>query len=700
MKKYCKYLCVACLVAGMVSCSDDPVVKTEPEGEGPTVDNTLVTPDLDKMPVVAGSERAMWVSYDPEPGAKGTGSGIAHALISWRSLPTDPKNVGFNVYKTAGGTDASEEVLLNADGPITDRTCWADDALDKTISNYYRVEMVGTEGTNKEICNYTLTSDMAQKFYREIKLNANVPLASVTYKPDDIQVGDLDGDGELELVVKREPYDGANQGGWRGDGTTLLEAYKLDGRFLWQIDLGINIRSGSHYTSYIVYDFDGDGRCEIAFRSSEGTKFPNGIITDAYGKVNDYRIKDDAGAGWYSGASLYTTCGLIFESPEYISICRGQDGCEITRTENIPRGGEGSKKERAEYWHNYWGDDYGNRMDRFFIGVAFLDGYPTTEEKAQGIMPHKPSLIVTRGVYKNWQVWAFDLNGGKLENRWKFDTAGQPSKWLAMCSHAFRVADLDGDNKDEVLYGQAAIDQDGSPLWCTGNGHGDCLFVGKYVKDRSGLQIVASFEEQNTYSVQGHGYGCQVIDARDGKLITGHGKGLKGDVGRCIVADIDPKMEGAEYWSSLNEGVFNCKTGQKSSLDIPKGIGNGSMYNAAIYWTGTKTRDLYDRALIVNNNAGGRIIRFDTYGSNQGNHSTKYNPCYYGDFLGDWREEVILGSSDYSSIYIFSTNWDTKNRLPYLATDHTYDMAQAMQNIGYNQGTSLGYYVGPETLEE
>ena len=167
----------------------------------------------------------------------------------------------------------------------------------------------------------------------------NVPDASLTYSPDDIQVGDLDGDGELEIVLKREPYDGANQGGWR-NGTTLLEAYKMDGTFLWQIDMGINIRSGSHYTSYILYDFDGDGLCEIAFRSSEGTKFGDGkIITDAFGQVNDYRIRDENGAGWYSGASLYTTCGLIMEGPEYISICRGYDGREITRVDNIPRGG-------------------------------------------------------------------------------------------------------------------------------------------------------------------------------------------------------------------------------------------------------------------------------------------------------------------------------------------------------------------------
>ncbi|WP_294548695.1 hypothetical protein [uncultured Bacteroides sp.] len=709
MKKYYKYLWFVCLLAGAVACSDDSVVaEAGGGGDKELVDTELKLPSLAEIPDIPFAERAMWVSYDPQPGTQGTSTGIAPALISWRFLPSDPENASFNVYKTAGGKGAAEEQKLNEE-PIVNSTCFQDADINNAVANYYRVTMIGSDSEGNEIektiCDHTFTSETAQKFFREIKLRTDVPIPSITYKADDAQVGDLDGDGEMEIVVKREPYDGANQGGWRGEGTTLLEAYKMDGTPLWQIDMGINIRSGSHYTSYVLYDFDGDGKCEIAFRSSEGTRFPNGTITDPYGNVNDYRIRDDAGAGWYSGASLYTTCGLIFESPEYISICRGQDGCEITRVNNIPRGGEGSRVERAEYWKNYWGDDYGNRMDRFFIGVAYLDGYPTDDDLKAGRRPYNPSLIITRGVYANWQVWALDLKGNKLETRWKFDTAGHSSKWLGMCSHAFRVADLNDDGKDEILYGQAAIRSDGEELWCTGNGHGDVLHVGKFIQDKNvkkeqghgKLQIVASFEESNTYNNQGYGYGCQVIDAKTGKFITGHGKGSTADVGRCIVADVDPDSEDFEYWSSLGEGMFSCSTGT-SLGNAPTGIGGGTLYNVAIYWTGGRTRELYDRALIVSKQ-NGRIVQFDTYGSNQGNHSTKFNPCYIGDFLGDYREEVILGSKDYNSIYIFSTNWMTNNRLRHLMTDHTYDMSQAMQNIGYNQGTNLGYYVGAETLK-
>ena len=395
---FTSFLGAVCLFA-LSACSDEETPVPQPGGSD--------TEELPALPSeVIKDGRAMWVSYDPTPDAVANSTTFIHgALVSWRLLQSDPSDVAFDIYKSV---DGGQEVKLNGEA-LLNSTCFLDENIDATKANHYRVTLSGSTET---VCECDFTPEMAQTYYRKITLNANPSTIELpesgSYVADDIQVGELDGDGEMEIVIKREPYDGANQGGWHS-GTTLLEAYKLDGTFLWRIDLGVNIRSGSHYTSYILYDFDGDGLCEIAFRSAEGTQFADGkMITGEDGKVHDYRIRDLNGAGWASGAKLPTTCGLIFEGPEYISICRGYDGREIARTDNIPRGGEGSKVARAEYWGDYWGDDYGNRMDRFFIGAAYLDGIP---DPTTGARTSNPSLIVTRGVYKNWQVWAFDLKG-------------------------------------------------------------------------------------------------------------------------------------------------------------------------------------------------------------------------------------------------------------------------------------------------
>lgn len=701
--KHLRHLSIIGILLLIVACGDEQI---QPPGENGT--NTGPKEEPDKEIIIG--ERSMWVSYDPTPRATlNHTSGYSHALVSWRLLPTDPTNIAFDIYKSE---DNGQETKLN-ETPVTNSTCWADKTINARTTSVYRVTVAGSEQT---LCEYTFTPQMAETFYRAIRLNTHVPDPALTYTANDAQVGDLDGDGVMEIILKRQPYDGANQGGWR-EGTTLLEAYKLDGTFLWQIDMGINIRSGSHYTSYIVCDFDGDGKCEIAFRSSEGTRFANGDkITDANGNVNDYRQKDPSGKGWYSGKSLHSTCGLIFDGPEYISIVNGQ-GIEVGRTNNIPRGGEGSNYERAKYWHNYWGDDYGNRMDRFFIGAAYLDGIPEN-----GIKKANPSVIITRGIYRNWQVWALDFNGSSLLPRWKFNTNDKGCEsYRDMGSHTFRVADLNGDGYDEILYGSAAIARNGKGFYCTGNGHGDALHVGKFIPDRPGLQVVACFENPNKYINNGFGYGCAVFDAATGKFITGHAGGASsgsgddnadeededkdppGDVGRCLVADIIPDSPGHEYWSSEASGVYSCQTGQLLSTTLPSAKTGSKSYNNAIFWTGDLTRQMLDDVMVHSYTKSApwdksRVITFTYYGGGvYSNNSTKANPCYYGDFLGDYREEVIYRSKDGEYIYLFSSNHPTEHRFVYLLNDHTYDMSQAMQNVGYNQPTHMGYYIGADS---
>lgn len=701
--KHLRHLSIIGFLLLIAACGDEQILSPEENG-------TNTGPKEEPGKEIIIGERSMWVSYDPTPrGTLNHTSGYSHALVSWRLLPTDPTNIAFDIYKSE---DNGQETKLN-ETPVANSTCWADKTINARTTSVYRVTVAGSEQT---LCEYTFTPQMAETFYRAIRLNTHVPDPALTYAANDAQVGDLDGDGVMEIILKRQPYDGANQGGWR-EGTTLLEAYKLDGTFLWQIDMGINIRSGSHYTSFIVCDFDGDGKCEIAFRSSEGTRFANGDkITDANGNVNDYRQKDPSGKGWYSGKSLHSTCGLIFDGPEYISIVNGQ-GIEVGRTGNIPRGGEGSNYERAKYWHNYWGDDYGNRMDRFFIGAAYLDGIPEN-----GIRKANPSVIITRGIYRNWQVWALDFNGSSLLPRWKFNTNDKGCEsYRDMGSHTFRVADLNGDGYDEILYGSAAIARNGKGLYCTGNGHGDALHVGKFIPDRPGLQVVACFENPNKYINNGFGYGCAVFDAATGKFITGHAGGASsgsgddnadeededkdppGDVGRCLVADIIPDSPGHEYWSSEASGVYSCQTGQLLSTTLPSAKTGSKSYNNAIFWTGDLTRQMLDDVMVHSYTKSApwdksRVITFTYYGGGvYSNNSTKANPCYYGDFLGDYREEVIYRSKDGEYIYLFSSNHPTEHRFVHLMNDHTYDMSQAMQNVGYNQPTHMGYYIGADS---
>lgn len=701
--KHLRHLSIIGFLLLIAACGDEQILSPEENG-------TNTGPKEEPGKAIIIGERNMWVSYDPTPrGTLNHTSGYSHALVSWRLLPTDPTNIAFDIYKSE---DNGQETKLN-ETPVTNSTCWADKTINARTTSVYRVTVAGSEQT---LCEYTFTPQMAETFYRAIRLNTHVPDPALTYAANDAQVGDLDGDGVMEIILKRQPYDGANQGGWR-EGTTLLEAYKLDGTFLWQIDMGINIRSGSHYTSFIVCDFDGDGKCEIAFRSSEGTRFANGDkITDANGNVNDYRQKDPSGKGWYSGKSLHSTCGLIFDGPEYISIVNGQ-GIEVGRTDNIPRGGEGSNYERAKYWHSYWGDDYGNRMDRFFIGAAYLDGIPEN-----GIRKANPSVIITRGIYRNWQVWALDFNGSSLLPRWKFNTNDKGCEsYRDMGSHTFRVADLNGDGYDEILYGSAAIARNGKGLYCTGNGHGDALHVGKFIPDRPGLQVVACFENPNKYINNGFGYGCAVFDAATGKFITGHAGGASsgsgddnadeededkdppGDVGRCLVADIIPDSPGHEYWSSEASGVYSCQTGQLLSTTLPSAKTGSKSYNNAIFWTGDLTRQMLDDVMVHSYTKSApwdksRVITFTYYGGGvYSNNSTKANPCYYGDFLGDYREEVIYRSKDGEYIYLFSSNHPTEHRFVHLMNDHTYNMSQAMQNVGYNQPTHMGYYIGADS---
>jgi rhamnogalacturonan endolyase len=323
-----------------------------------------------------------------------------------------------------------------------------------------------------------------------------------TYSPNDASVGDLDGDGEYEIILKWDPSNAKDNSQAGYTGNVYLDAYKLDGTRLWRIDLGRNIRAGAHYTQFQVYDLDGDGKAEVACRTADGT-------IDGVGTV-----LGDANADYRNSA------GYVLAGPEFLTVFNGQTGAAMaTASYVVPRGNV-----------NDWGDNYGNRVDRFLAGVAYLDG-------------QRPSLVMARGYYTRAVLAAWNWRNGQLTNVWTFDTGhtGTPNQyaaWRGQGNHNLSIGDVDGDGKDEIMYGACAIDDNGAGLFSTGLGHGDALHMTDMDPDRPGLEVFQPHESPTSYGPNA----AEFRDARTGALIFGV-QGT-GDIGRGLALDVDPRYRG------------------------------------------------------------------------------------------------------------------------------------------------------------
>ncbi len=550
--------------------------------------------------------------------------------VGWRMLATDPEEIAFNLYRSSGG---AETVRLNKE-PINESTNFVDESVDPNQSNSYFVRPVinskelGASGV------FTLAADAPVREYISIPLQTPEGCT-----PGDASVGDLDGDGEYEIVLKQEmrPRDNASRG---RTGETKLEAYKLDGTFLWRINLGKNIREGAHYTQFMVYDLDGDGRAEVACRTADGTVDGKGkVIGDANA---DYRNSD----------------GFILEGPEYLTVFDGLSGRELATVDYIPPRGD----------VNDWGDRTGNRVDRFLACIAYLDG-------------RRPSLVMCRGYYTRTVLAAWNFRDGKLTNIWTFDsddgTAGN-KKYRGQGNHNLSVADVDGDGKDEIIYGACAIDDDGRGLYSTGLGHGDAMHLSDIDPERDGLEVFAIHEMPR------HKNGANLRDAATGRVIWGL---PLGDTGRGLAVDIDPRYKGFECWTNGSSDLYNCK-GER--------IGNRPRScNMAVWWDDDLLRELLDGTTIYKwdyeNNEAVRILRARGCSRNNG---SKSNPCLCADILGDWREEVIWRSRDNKELRIYTTTIPAKRRFCTFMHDPVYRLGVAWQNVGYNQPAHTGFYFG------
>ena len=580
--------------------------------------------------------------------------GSGKIYVSWRLLGTDSDELAFNLYRTNGPATTNAPVRLNAT-PLLATTDYTDTTADlaQPVSYFVRPVIAGTEQPASAA--FTLPANAPVRPYLSIPLTpppdgVTPDNIGYTYSANDTSVGDLDGDGEYELIVKWDPSNSKDNSQSGYTGNVFLDAYKLDGTRLWRIDLGRNIRAGAHYTQFMVYDLDGDGRAELACKTADAAIDGKGVV-----------IGNPA-------ADFRNSAGYILTGPEFFTIFDGLTGAALATTNYLPA--RNSDPTSANV--NAWGDNYGNRVDRFLAGVAYLDGT-------------RPSLVMCRGYYTRAVLVAWDWRDGQLTRRWTFDSDdGTPgnSAYRGQGAHSLTLGDVDADGRDEIIYGAAAIDDNGKALYNTRLGHGDALHLSDMNPDRPGQEVWMIHEEPASYGPTG----LELRDAKTGALLLGvDGQGV--DVGRGVAYDIDPRHRGYEVWGSRG-GLYSAK-GNLITSSRP------SQMNFAVWWDADLLRETLDGTTISKwnwlTNTSATLLSANGAASN---NSTKATPNLSADILGDWREEVVLRSTDSRELRIYTTTIPATNRLYTLMHDAQYRTAIAWQNTAYNQPPHPSFFLG------
>lgn len=563
-------------------------------------------------------------------GVKTTNNSV---FLSWRLLGTDDFDTAFAIYRQEG--NGIQKKLNNA--PLTKGTNFLDDRVDLSKDVTYILDIVAG-GKEKEVAKLTLSKDQKVQQY------LNIPLRTPKgYTPGDVSVGDLDGDGTYELIVHQTGvgHDNAHNG---MTSEPIFQAYKLDGTFLWEINLGKNIREGAHYTQFMVYDLDSDGRAELVCKTADGTK-------DAQGHVIG-----DPKADWRDTVSSSRTLGRILKGPEYLTVFDGLTGKALSTVDYLPeRGDLGS-----------WGDTNANRSDRFLACVAYLDGI-------------HPSVVMTRGYYERTALAAWDFKDKKLVSRWVFDSKVRQDPYSGQGYHNLTVADVDQDGKDEIVFGSMVIDDNGKGLYSTGLGHGDALHVSDLDPDRPGLEIFGIHELKGGRK----GTGVALLDAKTGTVLFKNA--INKDVPRGVAANIDSDHRGAYLWWLGSAAMYDTRgniVGQ-----APRST------NFLIWWDADLSRELLNSNYIEKYQSGKTERIFTATGTSSINGS-KSTPNLSADIFGDWREELILRSEDNQNLRIYTTTIPTEQRVYTLMHDPQYRLSVAWQNVAYNQPPHTGYYLG------
>lgn len=607
-------------------------------------------------------------------------------LVSWRTLPGDVER-GISYRLTRHQADGSTLVEEIACGKATTY-------LDAKKSPSFTLEVL----TGGEVTE-TFADILTEKPLRQIKLNRPAGGSGYTYSPNDCSVGDVDGDGDYEIIVKWDPSNSQDNSKSGKTGNTIFDCYEITGpdagQQLWRIDLGVNVRAGAHYSPFLVYDFDGDGKAEFVVKTAPGSKDAAGNYVSTVGKTDNIRQITT------NQKDYRNSNGHILSGEEFLTIFSGQTGKALQSIWYWPNHARQASAGPSSY--SWSGDSYGNRGHRYNACVAYLSG-----------QDHLPSIVMQRGYYTQAYFWAVDWDGHDLTTRWlhqgtsstAWSVTDRDNKKLASGSgkssygqgvHGISVADVDGDGFDEIVMGSATIDHDGRLLCSTGFGHGDAIHVGQFIPGREGYQIYMPHEES------GCKYGDDLHDAATGEIIyrgytdKDNGRGLAGDYifqfDAATGLDLYP---GWEMWSGAMSSPMNAVTLQQ--------VGKKPSTNFRVFWNGDLFDDSFDGGFnSTNNTCNPNVVCWTGTSSSSTNlknlggnpqscNYTKATPCLTADLYGDWREEIVCwDGDDASTLDIYTTNVKTLYPVPSLMTDHNYRLGVAWQNSSYNQPAHPGY---------
>lgn len=562
-------------------------------------------------------------------------------LVSWRHRVADGYGVKYKLYR--GATADAQDLVLNNGLYIIDRTNFND--TEGSADDYYRLETYDASGRLLE--NEVSGKTWDDQVFR-IPTQRPADRNGASYTPNDASYCDMDGDGEYEIVLKWSPSNEKDAASSGATAPAYFDCYKLDGTRLWRIDAGPNFFTSAHTMQFIAWDFDGDGYGEFMMKTAPGT---------IDGEGNYVLLGDDD-----PEENLLSGRGKQDHGSEYITVFDGLTGAELATIPYHTDYAAGLK---------YWGDSNQNRSERYLAALAYLDGPDAN-----------PSPIFARGYYSGAFVGAYDWDGTTLKERWVSRNTESGKGLWGEGAHWIAVGDCDGDTKQEIVYGSAALDHDGSLLYRTGLKHGDALHLGDFLPDLPGLEVFMVHEDSP--------YGCDLRDAATGKLI--YHQTATSDTGRGVIGHFDSTKSASQYSHSSDPGLHDCLTGERYTEGWNPG-GGGSMNNR-IYWDGDLYDEHYDKSCLAKWNSGSNSfwrlkVNNTNYTIGKLNNGTKYNPCVLGDLLGDWREEIVLWDETTFELLINATSYTTEYRIPHLMDDLNYRVQVVNQNCCYNQPPHL-----------